>query len=777
MGSFRGTSYRWNGPAARRVREHGVVRFRVWHRDGSMGRSGDRVIWYVFEPGEEDTRPTVGETSGQGPDEFYLEVEFERPGRWEVAAKLELRDGEPQVHRWDVRVQSTRQALIEGMRRSLRQGGFPNPLDALATIRRYVDTVEEAAEWARENGRPTTNTPMERKDLRRLSRHADALEGVLRRRFRAENFLCSAEYAPRGDPGQTRQLRLFLVRSDEQPTSGAGWTLVDWTDPTEHTARGHYQGTGATDAEAINDAVDSWFANNRYPEGRLYIRGEPGTPGGLDRGGDTDGQTSLGSLSGWLDLVATGLAVFAGVVTLVAPIPGSRVVSAAIWGGIVLSSTAAGIRIYERQTGNFGTARDDAIDSLTIVANLFTAGTVSRWRAAGALRTAAQETNVNTYFLVGQVSADVTQGALLATEYLEELNEILDDPDATPKDRTDRLLSFFGRLATDGACLAVSLRGAQADLDHAARDRLRSLESGGGDPLDAVPHAPRVEAEVAGGGVETTVRRTPEPPPIETPPRRQRERRDRRRGPPVEDGRTADGSPAPDLYYDCGRELQASQRELGYEHMSRNQGRRRIQDDYRELVREGAEFDAPPFENSSGGVGTYGEMSTYRFLREEGVPAEALVVSEPRVAEFLNVELGPRNNRVPMVDLLQMRGSSEVLIPTEVKNRFQVDLDEITPKFESIMDNAPEEITRRIPHFEVVAHVDTRLPGRDGMGGYAVNEAGELWRATGGENVWEPVLVRGKPVIFRRAELGPMWHQDSRRRVRRGQDPRRGGDS
>ena len=69
---------------------------------------------------------------------------------------------------------------------------------------------------------------------------------------------------------------------------------------------------------------------------------------------------------------------------------------------------------------------------------------------------------------------------------------------------------------------------------------------------------------------------------------------------------------------------------------------------------------------------------------------------------------------------------------------------------------------RRISRWELITNIDSALPG-----GYAVTEAGELWRATGDGNIWEQVFVGGTPVIVRRAELGPMMIDGRRQRPTR----------
>jgi len=158
----------------------------------------------------------------------------------------------------------------------------------------------------------------------------------------------------RASTSQTSTLRAFLAPGSSTETERT-WKLVDWTNPTVEKLCGVYIGKGATDGEAIR--MPFWTGVTEKTEPAIGI-----LPESLNMKFGTDikdtflttGATSwttspifrLGRNGGGI------VAIIAGVITAVAPVPGSQVVTGVIWGLMCTSAAAgiaaAGIRIGQR---------------------------------------------------------------------------------------------------------------------------------------------------------------------------------------------------------------------------------------------------------------------------------------------------------------------------------------------------------------------------------------------------------------------------------------------
>ncbi len=242
------------------------------------------------------------------------------------------------------------------------------------------------------------------------------------------------------------------------------WRLIDWTNPLHPSLRGTYDGTGAHNDEALRNAFEKWDSDNEYWPGVMRYRVRVPTPVGsqtVEGTFKTDGKSFWSSVSDFLNYVALGAAVVAGIVTLVAPVPGSRVVSGLIWTSIFSSTASAVINIGQRHARGVTDWRADAFDGLTIVGNIFAAGWM---RCATVLTKPVGNVRFARGVLYGQFATDGIQGILIAEEHYSKFQAILDDTSLTPSERTSKLLELFRSLTIAGAMTYISIRGTRKDL-------------------------------------------------------------------------------------------------------------------------------------------------------------------------------------------------------------------------------------------------------------------------------------------------------------------------
>ncbi|MEJ2064959.1 MAG: hypothetical protein P8X74_17055, partial [Reinekea sp.] len=267
-------------------------------------------------------------------------------------------------------------------------------------------------------------------------------------------------------------LKLWLINNseeDERPT----WRLIDWTNPAHQSTTGAYEASGHTDQQAIENLLEQWDDNNRYPEGRIRYQFKlPAKYAINEEGGfDTDGKSNWDEVSQWLDYTALGAAVVAGVVTLVAPVPGSRVVSAAIWASIVTSTGAATINITQRHSEGFGNWKDDAFDGLSIVGNLF-AGAGTYWKVGATVTSASRlGSGMTKAVIIGQIGSDGLQGVLLAVKHVEQYQQIMNNSDLLPEERVKKLIELFRSAIISGAMTYIAVKGSTADLNNLNNNR------------------------------------------------------------------------------------------------------------------------------------------------------------------------------------------------------------------------------------------------------------------------------------------------------------------
>jgi len=243
------------------------------------------------------------------------------------------------------------------------------------------------------------------------------------------------------------------------------WKLVDWTNPVDRTRTTEATGTGATTEEAIRNAFKDWDERNRYPDG--WIKWEiPARVCGKAFAGSftTDGSSFWDSVASFFEWVAIGAAVLAAIVALIAPVPGSSIISVAIWASIFTSTAAAAINIGQRHEEGFGNWKEDAFDCLTIAGNLFAGA--GAWAKGGMVIAKNAQGKALKYALVGQVGTDAVQGVLIAVDHIEKYDKIMSDASLTPDERARKLMELFRSLAVAGVMTLVSVKASKADLDN-----------------------------------------------------------------------------------------------------------------------------------------------------------------------------------------------------------------------------------------------------------------------------------------------------------------------
>ncbi len=280
--------------------------------------------------------------------------------------------------------------------------------------------------------------------------------------------------------------------------------LIDWTNPLERIACGVYFGKGDNEEEAIREAINSWNNENRYPEGIMKgrIKYDPKkwpredneveeevvveeveniniedyaelptvyvTPTDfIEIEFETDGKSDLDTLSDFLNSLALAAAIVAGIVTLVAPVPGSRVVSGLIWTSMAASTTSAVINIADRHSEGFGNWRDDSLDTLTVVANAFSAGTLSagtKWASKALTLTNISQKQVIKITLIGQISADSLQGILMTEELALAIYSVMNNKEIPADIKLSKISALLSRGAIDGVLTTVNIHANKKNL-------------------------------------------------------------------------------------------------------------------------------------------------------------------------------------------------------------------------------------------------------------------------------------------------------------------------
>ncbi len=343
-----------------------------------------------------------------------------------------------------------------------------DPGSVLNTLSRYIDLLLAIEKIHPVQDEKKNNTYQD--TVARYENYRDRLKDRLESTDGYRRYEVHAEHIEK-ESQQRTPLKMFLSKV------GKTWVLVDWTNPASRSTTGEYRGRGADDREAVENAFRAWDSDNRYPDGGITYRFSADFLSGPIAGQfDTDGSSFWDSASSFFSWVALGAAVVAGVVTLVAPVPGSRLVSAAIWTSIFTSSASAVINIGQRHTEGFGGIKEDAFDVLSIVGNLFgAAGAGLRW-ARGATIIANHQGKIAKFVFIGQVVPDGAQGVMLAADSIADFEKIMDDESLTPQERAQRLVQLFGSVAIAGTLLYINVKGTKTDIENFSKKSLYSKD-------------------------------------------------------------------------------------------------------------------------------------------------------------------------------------------------------------------------------------------------------------------------------------------------------------
>jgi len=372
-----------------------------------------------------------------------------------------------------------------------------NPDVVLATKRREYAAIRDI-----ERARPGPASGREAYEQRMTKKqeYNDHLQELLEPSHGRFRYPISAHYysphnqTPRVGNSQWLDLRVFLTRNSDNY-----WAVVDWTNPSSTHTSGNYDGIVLDRYTTPTEALQAWDSNNSYPLGVVRLRyrsDDQRLPNRIyadeglqrDRGVatghqtefefETDGRSTLDHFTAFLDWIAIGGAVIAGVVTLVAPVPGSRVASMAIWSGL-FTSIAAGtassaLRIAGRAEDRRSNWRDDGLDTLSIAANLLAVGVLVRGAGSAASASAswARGATVTSNallstrnILIASFTADMIQGVIVGAQQVRQLQRIANDPNSQPDERFLRMATAVAELAASGVLLAVNVRATRADLN------------------------------------------------------------------------------------------------------------------------------------------------------------------------------------------------------------------------------------------------------------------------------------------------------------------------
>lgn len=290
----------------------------------------------------------------------------------------------------------------------------------------------------------------------RLQERLASTHGKRRYPIRAEHFDAVTQ--------QRRALRVFASRIDRDR-----WVLVDWTNPTTRGTTGEYEGRGNTPDEALREAFEDWDEDNRYPDGGIIYSVDlipRVTP--FSGNFETDGSSLWDNVSKCFEWIGLGAAVVAGVVTVIAPVPGSQVVSALIWTSILSGTGAAALNIGQRHSEGFADWKSDAFDVLSIAGNLFVGGKLATqaWTQGAKLTIRSAAGTTMKAVLIGEVATDGLQGILVGVEHVDQLRSVMGDKSLTPQERVAKLTEIVRSLTVAGTLLVVNIRGTKADLDN-----------------------------------------------------------------------------------------------------------------------------------------------------------------------------------------------------------------------------------------------------------------------------------------------------------------------
>jgi len=393
----------------------------------------------------------------------YTPVTFKgnNPGHHRVLAEVSYKNRRRALLEFSQEVLSLDQVLDDGPIRPVSDEDLHDPfilLNAKKKEMKNLKILEQKQSRMPENKKEEYEQYVEQQNefIKKLEERLQSTKG--RRRFPVK-----AQYY-QSTSTEWSTLRVFVSPMND---TGTKWCLVDWTQPDNQSGTSESIGEGRNPQEALINAFKAWNSENRYPEGVIHFEFDhPSNNISLKSGFKTDGESDGDTIANVLNWIGLGAAVVAGVATLVAPVPGSRVVSAAIWSSIFSSSAAATIKIGQRFSEGFSNAKDDGFDALTIIGNVFTAGATGRalnW-ARGANVTVQSQGKFIRYALIGEISTEASQGVLIGADYIDDFIKIGEDASLTPKERLTKLMQKTAQLTGDGLMTVFNFKASKADL-------------------------------------------------------------------------------------------------------------------------------------------------------------------------------------------------------------------------------------------------------------------------------------------------------------------------
>ena len=282
------------------------------------------------------------------------------------------------------------------------------------------------------------------------------------------------------ESGQVTPLQVLLAspigtNATSAPVpSGVGgtWTILDITGPSDDRLHGTYPGSGATSTEAISNAVKAWQNDNRYPLGTIKLQVPMEFVGAQIEIAPfhTGAKNAWGKFSDFLNavgLVAGMVALATGVVTALLPIPGSQLVSAAIWTSILATSFGVGIDLVQQLQSQHTDSAQLAMDVLTLAGNLLGAGALAT-RGATVIFGGVNSQMARGVLIGGQLLTTTGQAAIMSAEYLTRLDQI---SSLGGQARTDALVQLLESAVLSGGLLIISTHSLKAELEVINRGR------------------------------------------------------------------------------------------------------------------------------------------------------------------------------------------------------------------------------------------------------------------------------------------------------------------
>lgn len=395
----------------------------------------------------------------KGPDKFtWKDAKWTHPGHHTIKCLVTFTDNVKCYYELPQWVDTEAAVLAAFFKKSGERK--PDPFKEYTIVKKYITVLKKAAKKFKFTS--TSQKDKHDEKIKQLTQYRDKLGTFLSGMWGKEYYIFTAAHLEI-EKQKKSALRVILVRMGK---SGGKehWRIFDWTNPTHKSLTGLYDGKGNTRELGIKNAISDWDEDNEYWPGRMmYEIPKKACGKALKSGFKTDGASFWGSVSNFFTYIAIGAAVVAGVVTLIAPVPGSRVVSGAIWTSLFSSTAAAAINIGQRRARGFGSWKDDAFDGLTIVGNVF--GGV--WlRCARISLKVGRSGQLAKYALIGQVATDGVQGVLISVDHIKKYDDIMADKSLSPEERTKKLVELFRSLALAGTMTYISIKGSKADLDN-----------------------------------------------------------------------------------------------------------------------------------------------------------------------------------------------------------------------------------------------------------------------------------------------------------------------